>query len=260
VVFGRRKNADVEITDADVEGFVDDLTPEERAQEDADIARELAYEEAMARGSVAAPQGPWDDSDAPVAERIDLGALQVAVTPEVEVRLEVSPEGQVVAVTLVHGESAAQLNVFAAPRSEGIWGEVLEEIAESLNSNGGSATEVAGEFGRELTARVPEQQPDGSVLQRPARFLGVDGPRWFLRMLLTGPAATQEQDAAPLIAAFRQVVVVRGTDPMPAREGLALSLPPNVPPPPGLPTGEPEPDGPPTLSLPERGPEITEIR
>jgi hypothetical protein len=176
------------------------------------------------------------------------------------VRLEVSPEGQVVAVTLVHGESAAQLNVFAAPRSEGIWGEVLEEIADSLNSNGGTAHEVAGEFGRELWAHVPEQQPDGSVQARPARFIGVDGPRWFLRMLLTGPAATQEQDAAPLIAAFRDVVVVRGTEPMPAREGLALSLPANVPPPPGMPTGEPAPSAAPALTMPERGPEITEIR
>ena len=259
MVFGRRKSEPVEITDADVDEFVDDLTPEERAAEDADIARELALEQAQERLSVAAPQGPWDDSDAPAAERIDLGALQVSATPEVEVRLEVSPEGQVVAVTLVHGESTAQLNVFAAPRSEGIWGEVLEEIAESLNSNGGQAEEVAGEFGRELRARVPEQQQDGTVQLRAARFVGVDGPRWFLRMLLTGPAATQDQAAAPLLAAFRDVVVVRGTDPMPAREGLALSLPPNVPPPPGMPTGEPEPPAAPTLSLPERGPEITEI-
>ena len=258
-MFGRKKNAEQELTDADVEGFVDDLSPEDRALEDAELARALqAEEEAERRASVVRPQGPWDSEDAPEAERVDLGALQVVATPDVEVRLEVSPEGQVVAVTLVNGESTAQLNVFAAPRTEGIWDEVRQEIAEALNGSGGRASDGEGVFGTELRAVVPNQLPGQGVVHAPARFLGVDGPRWFLRALLTGPAATEEAAAAPLVEAIRHVVVVRGTDPMPAREPLTLSLPPEAAS--AMVQSEPEEDGAPRLTLPQRGPEITEVR
>jgi hypothetical protein len=251
-MFGRRKK-NVELTDEDVDGFVDDLTPEERAAEDAELAREL--DETVGRPEVPRPQGPWDVADAPERERLDLGALQIAVPSDVELRLELSPEGQVMAATIVHGESTAQLNVFAAPRSEGIWAEVRQEIAEALNGSGGRASEGQGAFGTELRAVVPQEVPGQGVVHAPARFVGVDGPRWFLRALLTGPAATEDAAARPLFDAMRDVVVVRGEDPMPAREPLPLTLPPEAQQ--AAPQeGEADQAG---LTLPERGPEITEV-
>jgi hypothetical protein len=260
VVFGRRKGKAAEAAGA--EEFVDDLSPEERAAEDAEIERELAEQDAAARKAGGLhPQGPWDlaDADEPTdAPRLDLGALRVLVHPGVDVRLELNEESQVVAVTLVHGESTAQINVFAAPRSEGIWDEVRTEIAESLRTGGGQATDAEGVLGTELRAAVPAQAPGQGVVLNPARFVGVDGPRWFLRALLTGPAATEDAAAAPLLAMLRDVVVVRGDEPMPAREMLGLHLPPEVAPP--QPPVEPEPERAPTLQLPQRGPEITEIR
>lgn len=254
-MFGRR-NKQAEVTDADVEGFVDDLDPEERAREDAELLRELGEDQPAPTGPPGRPQGPWDSEDAPPAERVDLGALQVAIPPDVELRLELNPEGQVMAVTLVHGQSSAQLNVFAAPRSEGIWAEVRQEIADALNSGGGRASEAEGALGTELRAVVPNEVPGQGVVQAPARFVGVDGPRWFLRALLTGPAATEDGAARPLIEAVRNVVVVRGTDPMPAREPLVLTLPEEA-----QQAGQPpaEEPGSPGLALPERGPEITEV-
>ena len=252
-MFGRRKK-NLELTEEDVDRFVDDLTPEERAQEVAELAREL--DETIGRPEVARPQGPWDVDDAPEAERIDLGALQVRVPQDVELRLELSPEGQVMAATLVHAESTAQLNVFAAPRSEGIWAEVRQEIAEALNGSGGRATEGHGALGPELRAVVPQEVPGQGVVHAPARFVGVDGPRWFLRALLTGPAATEDAAARPLLEVIREVVVVRGADPMPAREPLPLTLPPEA-----QQAAAPEPEAErPGISLPERGPEITEVR
>jgi hypothetical protein len=156
----------------------------------------------------------------------------------------------------VHGDSSAQLNVFAAPRSEGIWGEVRQEIADALNGSGGRASEGHGSFGPELRAVVPQEVRGQGVVHAPARFVGVDGPRWFLRALLTGPAATEDAAAFPLVEVIRDVVVVRGTDPMPAREPLPLTLPPEA-----QQAAEQEPDAQqPGLTLPERGPEITEVR
>ena len=58
-----------------------------------------------------------------------------------------------------------------------------------------------------------------------ARFIGVDGPRWFLRGVLGGEAAMDRDAAAGLEALFRQIVVVRGENPMPPRDLLQLRLP-----------------------------------
>ena len=253
-MFGRRSKQ-VEITDEDVDAFVDDLDPEDRAREDAELEQELAAAGLGDEGSAPArPQGPWDAVDAPPAERVDLGALQVAIPPDVELRLELNPEGQVMAVTLVHADSSAQLNVFAAPRTEGIWAEVRQEISDALNNGGGRASEGTGVFGTELRAVVPNEVPGQGVMHAPARFIGVDGPRWFLRALLTGPAATEESAARPLLDAVRGVVVVRGDEPMPAREPLVLTLPEEA-----RQQGQQEDEPAPSLGLPERGPEITEV-
>jgi hypothetical protein len=90
---------------------------------------------------------------------------------------------------------------------------------------------VDGPFGPELAGTIlatPPAQPGQAPPQpvrRPARFLGVDGPRWFLRGMMSGPAAAEPEAAAELEQAFRAIVVVRGSEPMPVREPLPLTLP-----------------------------------
>jgi len=198
--------------------------------------------------------GPYDEHDAPVDEmpRVDLGGLRVPAAAGVEVRVDVSPEGQIVAATLIAGESGAQVGAFAAPRSSGIWDEVRREILASVAGNGGRAVEVKGTFGTELHAQVPAE---GGLV--PARFFGVDGPRWLLRGLITGPAAVDAGKAAPLEAAVRQIVVVRGSDPMAVRDPLPLTLPRDVLESAAASSGGPQGQLP---RPPARGPEISETR
>jgi hypothetical protein len=248
MAFGRRKRVD--------EDFVDDLDPETRAAEDAELLAEIDQEEQVVPRP--APTGPWDLAEAPPTDppRLDLGALHVPVMPDTDVRLEVSPEGEVVAATLVHSESALQLNAFAAPRTEGIWQEVRSEIAAALGESGGTSDEGEGAYGPELRAMVPTEVPGQGVVLAPARFVGVDGPRWFLRGLLTGPAATDDSAAAPLLTAMRDVAVNRGTDPMAVRDPLPLVLPADA----MQAVAEAPEDESAGLSMPERGPEITETR
>lgn len=252
MAFGRRKRAEEPVS----EDFMDDLTPEERAAEDAELLAEIDGEEAAAQRRPA-PQGPWDLAEAPETDppRLDLGGLHVPVAPDTDVRLEVSPEGEVVAATLVHAESALQLNAFAAPRSEGIWDEVRTEIAEAIAEGGGQATHAEGRYGAELRASVPTEVPGQGTVLAPARFVGVDGPRWFLRGLLTGPAATDDSAAEPLLTAMRDVAVNRGADPMAVRDPLPLVLPSDA-----VQAVSEAQEQQPDLSLPERGPEITETR
>jgi hypothetical protein len=169
--------------------------------------------------------GPWDAEDVPDdgVERIDLGALRIPAVPGCDLRVEVSPEGHLVAATLTGPHGTMQLGAFAAPRTGGLWEEIRAELKASISSHGGTVNEQRGDFGPELFGNVP--MPGG---HQPARFLGVDGPRWFLRALLTGPAATHPAQAGVLEEALRNVVVDRGVDPMPVREALALRLPPGL--------------------------------
>jgi hypothetical protein len=197
--------------------------------------------------------GPWDVTEAPeVTEpRLDLGSLQLTGYPGLELRIEVDQESEsVISASAVLETAALQVQVFAAPRSGGLWREVRKELAASIIESGGTAEESDGTFGRELRAEVPV---DGS--QPPARqavrFVGVDGPRWFLRGVFTGTA--YESGAEPqLEAVLRGCVVVRGDEAMAPKGPLPLRLPEEA-----VTTEAPE--GPLPLEPFKRGPEITEI-
>jgi hypothetical protein len=177
--------------------------------------------------------GPWDEADAhdDGLARIDLGALRLPALPGMDLRVELNAQQKVIAATLRSGESTLQVSVFAAPRAGGIWESVRADLATSASGQGGSLREVEGPFGPELAGSImaaPPAQPGQAPPQpvrRPARFLGVDGPRWFLRGMISGPAAASPEAAVALEDAFRAIVVVRGTEPMPVREQLPLTLP-----------------------------------
>jgi hypothetical protein len=181
--------------------------------------------------------GPWDEADAPDdgIARIDLGSIRLPALPGMDLRVELNPQQKVIGATLRAGESLLQVSAFAAPRAGGIWDDVRSDLATSASGQGGSLREAEGPFGYELTGSIliaPPPQPGQTTppkpVRRPARFLGVDGPRWFLRGLITGPAADNPAAAAALETAFRGIVVVRGSEPMPVREQLPLTLPPQA--------------------------------
>lgn len=225
--------------------------------DDADDLDEAA-QTGPADGVVDRSGGPYDAAEAPAdgLTRLDLGGLRVPGAEGMELRLELDESGEVVqAVSVVHGDSAMQLMAFAAPRTEGIWDDVREEIRKSLASQG-LVDQVDSDFGRELHASLTVVGPQGQSVMQPVRFVGIDGPRWFVRALFSGRAARDREAAAGLEAVLRATVVVRGTDPMAPGDPLALHVPGEVPE--GMsrtPGGEKPP-----LSMPERGPEITEIR
>ena len=172
--------------------------------------------------------GPHDSAEVDLEDdgRLDLGALRVRGVAGMELRLEVDESAnQVVGATAVIADSAVQLQAFAAPRTMGIWDEIRGEIAESILAQGGTADEVDGALGTELRTRMPSAGPDGRTVFAPARFAGVDGPRWFLRAVFSGRAAIDDEAAAPLLEVVRSVVVVRGDSAMAPREMLTLTLP-----------------------------------
>ena len=89
----------------------------------------------------------------------------------------------------------------------------------------------------------------------------MDGPRWFLRGVISGEAVLDNEEAAEAIdEVFRSVIVDRGDEPRPPRELLPLVVPAQ-----DIATAddEDEPEEQDDKSklrpLPRRGPEITEI-
>jgi hypothetical protein len=174
--------------------------------------------------------GPWDVSDVDGPDgRLDFGALWLRGVDGLQVQAQVDEStGAVSMVTLNFGQGGLQLQAFAAPRTGGLWEEVRGKLRASVTGQGGVIEEAEGEHGVELRGRVPGQ---GSL--QPIRFVGVDGPRWFLRGLFLGVAATPG-GSPELEQVFRDVVVVRGDEAMPMGEALPMRLPQGdaTPPPP----------------------------
>ena len=225
---GRNKaeGAATEDTDEDVE-----VDPAEAADAALAAAETVRTDEERRREELRAQQGPLDDSEAEEAEvGIDLGALRLPARRDVELRLEVQDSTRVVSVTVATAGSALQLQAFAAPRTSGIWDDIRGEIAAQVSRQGGSAEEVSGVFGPELVARVPVRTADGRTGHQPSRFVGIDGPRWFLRGVFSGAASHDPAAAAPLEELLRSCVVVRGPEARPPRELLPLKLPPTAQP------------------------------
>ncbi|WP_043444919.1 DUF3710 domain-containing protein [Arthrobacter sp. L77] len=207
-----------------------------------------------------ATHGPFDLSEQDTASGyIDLGAVRINAADGLQLRLEVEERSKrVIAVTLDLGGSTLQLQAFAAPKTEGLWDEIREQIGTSVGAQGGTVEERPGRLGTELFAKLPAQTPDGQAGYRVARFVGINGPRWFLRGVFGGPAALEPAAAAPMERLFRSVVVVRGDHPLPPRELLQLKLPKEAAA--GAPAAPAPAPARPDLNPLERGPEITETR
>ena len=175
-----------------------------------------------------AGSGPWDFAERyPQRQRVDLGSLLIPVNPEQEVQLNVAGE-QIVAASVTLGSSSLQVQAFAAPKSGDLWEEVLGELAQEIRNLGGQAEEAAGSFGTELRALVPTEPGAGPADLQPARYFGVDGPRWLLRGTISGQAATDPEQARQLEELFADIVVVRGDHPAPPRDLLEIQLPPEM--------------------------------
>ncbi len=175
-----------------------------------------------------ASAGPFDESEAnPVRPYIDLGGIKILPREGLNLRLEVEEQTQrIVAVGLDYADSTVQVQPFAASRSGGLWEEIRAQIREQVRQQGGRVEEREGPLGPELLAEVPvAATADGEASLRLARFVGVDGPRWFLRGVIGG-AATNDVDAAAQVEdLFRSLVVVRGSAPMPPRDLIPLRMP-----------------------------------
>lgn len=235
--------------DADLDDVESDGSDEDEADEDTDTAEsaddDLADDESGETDEADTwrefdlskdwrEDGPFDidevDLEDDEVNRLDLDALIITPIPGSELRLQMSePKKEIVSALMISGQSAMELSVFAAPRTPGMWAEVRAELIEQTTSTGGVAECVEGPFGTELRRRMRVQLPDGKTGIQPSRMWVAEGPRWFLRGILFGPAAVSEEWdddlVGPFFDAFSDLIVRRGEEPRPSGEVLALHVP-----------------------------------
>ena len=106
-----------------------------------------------------------------------------------------------------------------------MWHEIRNQIVDQIRKQGGTTRVVDGPFGPEVLAQIPVTTPGEFGTTRIARFVGVDGPRWFLRGVIAGDGAVNPQAAEMIEDLFRSIVVVRGDTPMPPRDLIPLHIP-----------------------------------
>jgi len=204
--------------------------------------------------------GPWDESDpdAPSEDfgsgpTINFGSLRLQVPEGVEVQVQADQgSGRITQLTLRDGESGMQLQPYASRKTGGMWPEVIDSLKSTINSSGGLVETAQGKFGLEVVAQVQANGESGGL--QPARFVGVDGPRWFLRAVFMGKAARDQDAAVRLTQILTSALVVRGGSAMAPGAPLVMNLPANTNTDQALPVNSPN------LNPFVRGPEITEIR
>lgn len=166
--------------------------------------------------------GPYDSED-PIAERlghgsgrIDFGSLRIPIPARAQLQVEKGNGDLLRAVHVLVPSGRVSLSALAAPRTNPLWRGLAGEIGESLSGDGARVRAEWGEWGREV-----EAASNGAI----SRFIGVDGPRWMLYGVATGPADGAQDLALVLREMMRGTVVFRGPDPLPVKTVLPLRLP-----------------------------------
>src|SRR5699024_9293221 len=115
----------------------------------------------------------YDSSQAPDDDllRLDLGGLKIPALPNLKFGMPADENGRLRQEVVISNEdSVLRVAVCAAPRNEGIWDEIREEIAQSVKERGGRSEFVEGAYGTELLA----YQPDGRNKTTLVRYIGID--------------------------------------------------------------------------------------
>ncbi|WP_181783225.1 DUF3710 domain-containing protein, partial [Pseudonocardia pini] len=148
--------------------------------------------------------------------RMDFGAVQVPIPPSGTVAVEPTNKGRLQAVHVTMPGGRLSLSALAAPRTSGLWKDLCAEIEASLREAGATVRTGTGTWGRELYATTNKAT---SV------FVGIDGERWMVYGVASGPSADQARLDEELRRMLRGTIVVRGKSPYPPRTVLPLTMP-----------------------------------
>lgn len=146
---------------------------------------------------------------------LDLGSVRVPVPHDGEVQVEMGSKGpQMIHILTPFGRITPV--AIAAPRSGDQWAESIPEITEGMSADGLEVTVGSSLWGPEVV---------GTMKNGTMRVIGVDGPRWMLRMTLAGPNDKAAELAELAYGVISRTFVYRGSDPLPAGQSLPVTIP-----------------------------------
>lgn len=219
--FGKKKHQSEEALEAAAEENEEAVDAAENVDEAQEVvALPESSAEYEGRGD---ERGPWDVEDENVPdydEYLDMGSYYLPFLKGIELRVKANrATQQVLGTTITYGSSSVEIEAFAAPKTLGLWDDVRADLIEANKD----AKEVEGVFGTELA--LPVTVKGGRKVL--TRIVGVDGPRWMLRGIFSGKAATdpEGEEAKALNQFFTDIVVERGDDPLAPRDLIPMHPP-----------------------------------
>ena len=219
--FGKKKHQSEEALEAAAEENEEAVDAAENVDEAQEVvALPESSAEYEGRGD---ERGPWDVEDENVPdydEYLDMGSYYLPFLKGIELRVKANrATQQVLGTTITYGSSSVEIEAFAAPKTLGLWDDVRADLIEANKD----AKEVEGVFGTELA--LPVTVKGGRKVL--TRIVGVDGPRWMLRGIFSGKAATdpEGEEANALNQFFADIVVERGDDPLAPRDLIPMHPP-----------------------------------
>ena len=219
--FGKKKHQSEEALEAAAEENEEAVDAAENVDEAQEVvALPESSAEYEGRGD---ERGPWDVEDENVPdydEYLDMGSYYLPFLKGIELRVKANrATQQVLGTTITYGSSSAEIEAFAAPKTLGLWDDVRADLIEANKD----AKEVEGVFGTELA--LPVTVKGGRKVL--TRIVGVDGPRWMLRGIFSGKAATdpEGEEAKALNQFFADIVVERGDNPLAPRDLIPMHPP-----------------------------------
>ena len=160
------------------------------------------------------------------SEMVDLGCLLIPHQPDLEIQVDVdTASGTIISISLVLPHSVASVQAFAAATNESAWPSIRAAIVKGLADQHVDSTIELGEFGTEIHCVMPTQSDEGTTVVQPVRFVGIDGPRWFLRVTIGGDAAVFPEAKQQMDRILASLVVLRGDHAMAPGEPLVFTLP-----------------------------------
>ena len=219
--FGKKKHQSEEALEAAAEENEEAVDAAENVDEAQEVvALPESSAEYEGRGD---ERGPWDVEDENVPdydEYLDMGSYYLPFLKGIELRVKANrATQQVLGTTITYGSSSVEIEAFAAPKTLGLWDDVRADLIEANKD----AKEVEGVFGTELA--LPVTVNGGRKVL--TRIVGVDGPRWMLRGIFSGKAATdpEGEEAKALNQFFADIVVERGDNPLAPRDLIPMHPP-----------------------------------
>lgn len=170
--------------------------------------------------------GPFDGDSVEITDfdfsdfsngTLNLGSMLIPLPFNSEVQVEMGADGpKMLHILTEHGRCTPV--AFAAPSTAGQWRETVKEITEGMRSDGLEVTVEYGPWGREVVGSAPG---GGGIV----RIIGVDGPRWMLRMTLAAPLEHADEMKKLGREITARTFVLRGKDPILAGSSLPVALP-----------------------------------